>query len=126
MKKKIVLDYPFGCTTASLFRAISTAEGLSDWFADKVDISGNLYTFYWNKIPHIAIMIAKKENHLIKFYWADDTTNVFEFKIVQNELIATNSLIITDFIDSDDTESAINLWDNQVEKLKRAIGCAKN
>lgn len=126
MKKKIVLDYQFVCTTASLFRAISSAEGLSDWFADKVDISGNLYTFYWNKIPHMAIMVAKKENQMIKFYWTDDTASVFEFKIIQNELIATNSLIITDFIEEDDLEGATNLWDNQVEKLKRAIGCAKN
>lgn len=126
MKKKIVLDYPFICSVPSLFRAITTAEGLSEWFADKVEVTGNIYTFYWNKIPHVAIMITKKENSSIKFYWADDHEAVFEFKIIQNELISTNSLIITDLVEEEELVGTANLWNNQVEKLKRSIGCVKN
>lgn len=126
MKKKIVLDYSFPCTVQSLFRAISTADGLSSWFAEQVNITGNLYTFFWNKVPVTAVMVSIKENNAVKFYWTDDPKNTFEFKIIQNELIHSNSLVITDFVDEDDESGAINLWNAQVEKLRRAIGCAKN
>lgn len=126
MKTKIVLDYNFTCTVQSLFRAISTSEGLSEWFAEKVVLSGNIYTFYWNKVPHVAIMVTKKDKSFIKFHWAADDKEVFEFRITKSDLIAYNTLTVTDLVDEEDIEESISLWNSQIEKLKRSIGCVKN
>lgn len=125
-KQKIILEYALAATTKSIFRAVSTSPGLCEWFADDVDITGSTYTIYWNKIPHIAHMVSKKENQHLRLRWSDQTDCYFEFKIVKNELTNANTLIVTDFAEVSECQESIELWNNQIEKLKRSIGCLKN
>lgn len=125
-KKKITIEYAVNGTTQSIFRAISTANGLSGWFADYVDIKGNIFVFFWNKAPQTAMLMTVKENSYIRFHWSDEAEYFFEFRIIRHEFTDDNTLIITDFVDADEQNDAIELWNNQVEKLKRSIGCAKN
>ena len=44
-KEKISLEYIFKTSPGILFTRLSTASGLSEWFADDVNIKENLYTF---------------------------------------------------------------------------------
>ena len=128
MKNKITIEYNIDATTASLFWAVSTTDGLRSWFADDVTIVGQNFTFYWSKLPTGATLISVREGHYLKLRWADevDKNYFFEFKIIKSELTRTKTLVITDFVPIDEVDDAINLWNNQVEKLKRAIGCLKN
>ena len=41
---------------------------------------------------------------------------------MHNELTSDLSLEVTDFADAGEEEDAINLWDSQIETLKRACG----
>ena len=46
----------------------------------------------------------------------------FEFQIHTHELTGSTSLQITDFAEPDEKRDSIDLWDTQVEELKRTLG----
>lgn len=125
MKKKIILEYVLPCTPGSLFRAVTTESGLRSWFADKVVIKGDEYEFFWSKTSQMAHLIHVKNNVSARFKWDDSDNYYFEMKISHQELTGDIMLTITDFADDDDREDHIRLWNAQIDKLKRAIGCPK-
>ena len=50
-KEKFHIEYIFDkVSNRSLWNHLTTALGLSSWFADTVDIRGNIYTFTWKKM----------------------------------------------------------------------------
>lgn len=125
MKKKIVLEYPFRCTPGSLFRALSTPVGLQSWFADRVTANGNQYDFYWSKSRQSAHVVHHKPNAYVRYQWDEAENHYFEFRIANQELTGDILLTVTDFSSPDEMEDCRALWDMQVAKLKRAIGCPK-
>lgn len=124
-RQKISLEYPINCTVQSLYRAISTAVGLRQWFADDVSLDGNEFTFVWSKSSQTASIIHHKENVYIRMSWTNDPADYFELRIESLELSGAIALVVTDFTDEADYDDTVSLWNNQVSKLKRVIGCAK-
>ena len=125
MCHKIELEYLLNCSPKALFSRLSTPEGLSEWFADKVDAENDIFTFTWDKTEAKAKLSAIKENRLVRFEWIDTgdaETNYFEFSISVHELTSDLALIITDFADSEEKEDTIFLWDTQISDLKRILG----
>ena len=47
-KNKLVLEYIIYASQKLLFEFITTPSGLSEWFADNVNIQNNIYTFIWD------------------------------------------------------------------------------
>jgi uncharacterized protein YndB with AHSA1/START domain len=123
-KQKYELEYSMNTSPEILYTRLSTPGGLSEWFADDVNVDGNVFTFYWSKIPEKAEVLQSKENRLIRFRWLNDadTKSYFEFKITEHELTGDISLMITDFCIEDEKEDSIDLWDKQVADLKHVIG----
>ena len=118
MRSKYELEYTLNCSPKVLFSRLSTAEGLCEWFADDVNVNGDVFSFLWG-------LIALKENKFVRFEWlnnSDDQTNFFEFKINIEELSGSLALIITDFADPEEKDDAIYLWDSQISDLKRILG----
>ena len=72
-------------------------------------------------------MISKKKDDFVKFRWleaeeeGEDT--FFELRIRVDDLTGENSLLITDFADDDEVEDTKDLWEAQVTKLRRVLGC---
>jgi len=127
MKDKIELEYSINSSPKILYTRISTPSGLSEWFADDINIQGDTYTFFWEGNGEAAKLITKKENQLIRFQWIneddeDNDESYFEFKIRKDELTSDIALIITDFVEPDEKDDAIDLWDTQISKLKHTIG----
>jgi len=125
MKKKIILEYTLNSSPKVLFPRLSTPGGLSEWFADNVNINGNHYSFFWEKTEQKAEIIQKKENKYIRFRWidSDDPESLwFEFRISTDELTGDTALIITDFAEDDEKTGTIELWNSQIAKLKHVIG----
>jgi uncharacterized protein YndB with AHSA1/START domain len=125
MKKKIVLEYSLNSSPRVIFPRLSTPGGLSEWFADNVNINGNQYSFYWDKSEQKADIIQRKENKYIRFRWADSKepdVHWFEFRLSTDELTGDTALIVTDFAEDDDKDSIVDLWNSQVSKLKHVIG----
>lgn len=122
---KFELEYTLNCSPKVLFSRLSTPEGLGEWFADNVNVEGDLFTFYWNGSESKARLAALKENKLVRFEWVNlenEEENYFEFRINIDELTGDLALIITDFADDDEKEDSIKLWDSQINDLKRILG----
>jgi hypothetical protein len=128
MKTKYELEYTLNCSPRVLFQRLSTPEGLGEWFADKVDAKGDLFSFFWNRSESKARLSALKENKLVRFEWlgnngnGDKDSGYFEFRIDREELTGDIALIITDFAEPDEKDDSIYLWDTQIQDLKRLLG----
>lgn len=125
-KQKIQLEYTINSSPKVLFNRLSTPAGLSEWFADNVNIDANkIYSFFWDGYEQKAEVIAMKDQSYIKFHWLDedeDENYFFEFRISIDDLTGDLALLITDFVDSDEIEDISKLWETQVTELKHTIG----
>ena len=123
MKTKYELEYTLNTSPAILFNRLSTPEGLSEWFADNVNLKKGKYTFIWEGTEQEASVIQKKANKIVRFHWEDEEEDTFfEFRIHTDELTGDVALLITDFAEEGEKGDAIDLWDSQISGLKHAIG----
>jgi hypothetical protein len=125
MRSKFELEYNLNCSPKVLFSRLSTPEGLGEWFAEQVNVDGDLFTFFWNNSETKAKLAALKENKMVRFEWTDigdEDSNYFEFRINMEELTNELALIIIDFAEPEEKEDSIYLWDSQINDLKRALG----
>jgi uncharacterized protein YndB with AHSA1/START domain len=124
-KSKLQLEYLINCSPKVLYNRLSTASGLSEWFADDVRVKGNLFTFVWENTDMIAEKKNHKENKMVRYEWTDNDDkdeNYFEFIIAQDDLTNDVSLLITDFTEEDERQSTTDLWNTQITKLKHLLG----
>ena len=114
-KKKFTLEYP----------RLSTDEGLEGWFADRVVQDNDQFTFFWNKSPQEAEMTGRRENQFVRFRWneEEDPDAYFELTITPHELTGDVALTVTDFAEPDEYDDAVQMWDNNIKALRRALGC---
>jgi uncharacterized protein YndB with AHSA1/START domain len=124
MKEKFHIEYIFDTVSRrSLWNHLTTPPGLSSWFADQVEIKANQYVFKWNKEQQGAEVLSMKQEVSVRYRWLDEDDSVyFEFMIHTIELTGSVALEITDFAEPDEKQDAIELWDTQVEELKRTLG----
>ena len=121
--KKIELEFPINASPKVLYYRLSTPGGLSEWFADDVNLVGNTFTFIWDDSEQKAELLSKKDGKSVRFRWLDeDEESFFEFRISQDDLTGDVALVITDCIDPDEAEDQTELWEKQVEVLKRNLG----
>ena len=123
-KEQFTIEFLMNTSLKVLFTRLSTASGLSEWFADNVIISDSIYSFEWDGNIQDAKLIALKNNEYIKFQWLEDegTNFYFEFRLVIDSLTGDLALVISDFADKCDVNSSIHLWESQISELKRLIG----
>ena len=121
---KYTLEFPIKSSVSVLFNAVSTPDGLSEWFADNVNWSGNIYTFIWNDSEEEAELLKKINNQLIRFRWLEeDEETFFEFKIEVDPVTNDVTLFVTDFAENEDEkENSTNLWEAQLNALMKRIG----
>lgn len=129
MKEQYELEFVLPVSAKLLYKFISTEEGLSKWFADRVNIQKEQINFYWAKQIHKAKILKQKEYKFFKFSWLEDTENgnqyFVEFAISPSENDNSTVLKITDFTESDEKNENILLWNTLIEQLKRALGINK-
>lgn len=124
MRKRIELEYVFSSSVPVLFSRLSTATGLAEWFSDDVKHKGNTFIFAWNGVERTAKLVDIKKNSSVRFKWedAEDEREYFEFALQIEPLTGEIALIITDFVDSEEEEDDIELWNKQIEMLHCTIG----
>ena len=125
-KEKIHLEYMLKAGSANIvWSIISTPSGLETWFADKVTVDDKIYTFHWGKTEQRKAEVAHiRTNNYIRFHWLDDEDkhSYFELRINYNELTEDLTLEITDWAESDEIEDMKDLWNSEIEKMKRVSG----
>jgi uncharacterized protein YndB with AHSA1/START domain len=108
-----------------LFPYISTASGLSQWFADDVNITEDkVYTMLWDGEVNRARIVSIKANQHIKFEFEgedDEDLNSIEIRLEMNELTQEVYIKITDYSDLDDQEVS-DLWEGLIHDLKEIVG----
>lgn len=126
MKEKYKLEFLLKTNPRVLDKLLSTPDGLSDWFADDVRVSDDIYTFEWDGNAEPARLLQLKMNTKIRFQWLEDEEEgldtYFELAYIVDPM--TNSVIlhITDFATPADLESSSALWHQAISDLKRIIG----
>ena len=121
-KIKYVFEYELSSQSVPMmWEAISTAPGLSAWFADKVSVSGKKYSFQWGKNEvRDAELINCRQNTYVRFHWTDENPGTyFEIRILKNELTSNYSLEITDFGEHGSGDDVKSLWDSSMDALRR-------
>ncbi len=125
-KTKLQLEYMMNCSPKVLFNRLSTASGLTEWFADDVRVKGNLFTFVWGDTDQVAEKKNHKENKMVRFEWIDEDLDkdesYFEFGITQDDLTNDVSLLVFDFADADEAKQTTELWNSQILKLRQLLG----
>lgn len=123
---KYELEFIINTSTKVLYNLMSTPSGLSEWFADDVNIRDNVFTFIWDGSEEKARLISKKKGEYVKFQWleheeeGEDT--YFELRIRIDDLTKEVALIVTDYAEDDEVEEAQLLWENQVNELMHVLG----
>ncbi|MBP3671333.1 MAG: hypothetical protein J6J06_05160 [Bacteroidaceae bacterium] len=124
-KEKFVIEYDFKKVSPTLLWGfLSTAPGLEEWFADKVESNEKEFTFYWNKTPQVALLVSSRVGVFVRFHWIEDDAEraFFEMRITTSELTGATMLSVTDFATPDEMEDLRELWDNEIERLQRRLG----
>jgi len=125
-KVEFQMEFEVKSSTHILYNMISTPSGLSEWFADNVNIKGDNYTFVWDGSEEVAVQIGSKKGEYVKFQWEEDFEDenkcFFEIRIKIDELTNDKALMITDFAEEDEIDEAKLLWENQIAELKMVIG----
>ena len=131
-KNKFVAEFEVNASAKILFPYLSTASGLSQWFAEGVNVNKDeVYSFHWEREDHEARKVSQRPNHHVKFEFLPESEEdekdpaYIELKLDVNELTRTVFIRITDysdFSDLDDPEEQYNLWKNVVHNLKELTG----
>ena len=124
-KVKYELEIPIHASPNMLYQYISSPSNLQEWFADKVNSRGKMFSFIWDEVEEQAELLVKKSNERIRFKWleSEDDDSYFEIRIQVDALTKDVSLIVTDFADDEDeVEESKQLWENQIDELRHTIG----
>ena len=125
-RKKIHLEYLLNATSKSiLWSAISTPTDLEGWFADRVQSDDKIVDFFWGKTEkRTAEIVAVRAYSFIRFRWLDNEIprEYFELKMTNSELTNDFVLEITDFAAANEVDDVRELWESQVETLRRTCG----
>ncbi len=116
------LEFSLKCSPSVLFKFLSTATGLSEWFADDVDVTENIYTFYWGNESEKAELVEMEDQEFVVYKWLDRDEDYFEFSLEKNSVTNETILFIYDNMDESEKEDAANLWETQVNQLKYRVG----
>lgn len=123
-KGKFELEYVVRTSAGILYELLTTPSGLSEWFADDVNIRDGIFTFFWDGSEQKARLLGFKEEKYVRLQWLDKPEgSYFEFRIEKDELTGDISLMIVDFADeASDQQTSKLLWDSQVNKLLHVLG----
>ena len=123
-KVKFELEFPIHASPTMLYQYLSTPSGLSEWFADNVNLRGKEYSFIWDGSEEVAKLLQKKSYERIRFKWVEDESaeGYFEFTIQIDAITKDVSIIVTDFAENGEEDEAKMFWENQISELKHTIG----
>jgi hypothetical protein len=125
-KVKFDLEFLLKTSPRVLDNMIGTPSGLSEWFADNVNIKDDEYTFFWDGSMQSARLISRKTNAGIRFQWIEDEEEdmdtYFEMTITVDPMTKAVIMTVTDFAEEDEVDESRRLWEKQISNLRRVLG----
>lgn len=125
--KKFTADFEINASKKMLYPYISTASGLSQWFADDVNINEDKeYNFIYDDEDHPARMVGHRLHQYVKFEFPDegeeDDPSYIEIHLDENEITQSMYLKVVDYSDYEDDQEQYELWEELVNNLKEIVG----
>jgi uncharacterized protein YndB with AHSA1/START domain len=125
-KEKFELEFLVNASAKIIYQCLSTPSGLSEWFADDVNIRDDVFTFIWEGTEESAKILTRKKDEFVKYQWMEDFEAgekvFFEIRIHIDAMTKELALIVTDFAEPDDIEDAKLLWVSQIDALRHILG----
>jgi uncharacterized protein YndB with AHSA1/START domain len=129
IKNKFITDYQINASKKIVFNYLSTASGLSEWFADDVNINEDKhYVFHFDNQDHFARQVSIRSYLNVKYEFYDpanpneEDKSFIEFKLEENDLTQTLFVTVIDYSDEYDEEESIAIWEGLIGRLKEIIG----
>jgi uncharacterized protein YndB with AHSA1/START domain len=99
-------------------------EGLSRWFCDKVLVKDEIYDFFWEDSHEKAKVLDFDDDHKIIFHWedAEEQKEYLEFCVYKSPITNQTILNIKEYCDEDEVSDVSELWESQVEELRKLLG----
>lgn len=127
---RISLERELRSKSASIiWSLISTPAGLGKWMADEVKFEGNTFTFTWGNVwsrheTRTATLLEMKNFDYIRLRWSEDEyrDTYFELRMCNSDITGDYILEITDYATDGDTDTLVDIWDANMEKLHRSTG----
>ena len=120
------VEVPIQASKGSIFTRLNNPSGLSEWFADDVNIKKDVFTFFWDGSEESARLVTQKREEFVKFRWMEHeeegAKTFFEMRIKIDPLTGDTALLVTDYAEEDEVEEATLLWEKQLRDLKRVLG----
>lgn len=123
-------EYAVNASRKMLYPYIASASGLSQWFADDVNVNNQdkTLTFIWDGEENMAKIASQRTNSYIKFEFLprneeeEDDPCWVEIRLEMNELTQSVFIKITDYSDIDDEEEVNEIWENNMHALREIVG----
>lgn len=120
---KFELEFLFRASPTILYKFFTTPSCLIRWFCDEVDIQDNVFTFIWDGAEEVAELVEDIEDELVKFKWEDaDDGEFMEVTFSRSPVTGETILLLTDFCDDDEVEDQKQLWESQMNELRKETG----
>ena len=126
-KYKFTAEYELRASPKMLFPYVSTASGLSQWFASKVNTMPNQqFDFIWDGESHPARLATLRQNKSVKFDFlpanGERDHGYIEFRLDVSDLTQSTFLKITDYSSNTDEADLKALWNGLMDNLREIVG----
>ncbi|MBP5385971.1 MAG: hypothetical protein J6Y97_01150 [Prevotella sp.] len=129
-KQQIQIEHSLLSTSPNIiWNIISTEGGLSRWIADSVKENKGVFSFTWGSEhghheTRKAALVERVRHSHIRLRWEDETDQdaYLELRMVRTEITGGYILHITDYAFPDDVDSLYDIWDQNLDQLRRSTG----
>ena len=107
-----------------IYKFLTTPSCLIRWFCDRVEIDDDKYSYFWEDEEEVAYLIDDIEEELLRFKWedAEGDDEYLEFKMSISDVTREAVFEIIDYCDADEVADQKQLWESQVDSMKKAMG----
>ena len=122
-RMRIEKEFIFKASPAIIYQFLTVPECLVRWFCDYVDISEDVYTFGWEGSEEDAELLDDIEEERLRFKWTDSEEDEYlEFRMYKSAVTNETILEITDFCDEDEAQEQKDLWETQIQEMRKECG----
>ncbi|MEY3422458.1 MAG: hypothetical protein RIR48_2775 [Bacteroidota bacterium] len=123
-RERLDMEFIFRASPTIIYNFVTTPACLVRWYCNEVDITGDVYTFYWQGSSETAILVDDIEDERVRFVWedADDENEFLEFRMYKSDITNETILEITDFCDKGEVQEVKDLWNTLTVELRKECG----
>lgn len=124
LNSTLELEYLVRSSPKILFKFLSNAESLQEWFAEEVKKDQNVFSFFWDGEEEQAELRECKDSEQIRFQWisGERSGSNFGFRIEKDDLTGGVALWISDEVPDGKVEEYTQIWNVQIEALMKVLG----